>query len=68
MVQWLRSDIYIFEPVFLSEGSNPCVFFFVFFYFVFYLSFSFSGQFELPSTVTNSGGSRRGSEQIISFL
>ena len=31
-------------------------------------SYSFSGQFELPSAVTNSGGSRRGSEQIISVL
>ena len=62
MVEWLSSDVYIFEPVFLSEGSNPCVFIF------FYFSYSFSGQFELPSAVTNSGRSRRGSEQIISFL
>ena len=34
----------------------------------FSFSYSFSGQFELPCAVTNSGGSRRGSEQIISFL
>ena len=63
MVQWLSNDNYTFEPVFLSEGSNPGVFF-IFFYF----SYSFSGRFELPSAVTKSGGSRRGSEQIISFL
>ena len=55
MVQWLSSDINIFEPVFFSEGSNP-EFLFSFFSF----SYSFSGQFELPSAVTNSGGSRRG--------
>ena len=30
------------------------------FFFVFF-SYPFSGQFELPSAVTNSGGSRRGS-------
>ena len=38
------------------------------FYFLFFsFSYSFIGQFELPSAVTNNGGSRRGSEQIISF-
>ena len=63
MVQWWSSNIYIFEPVFFSESSNPWVFIFFFFSF----SYSFSGQFELPSAVTNNGGSRRGSEQIISF-
>ena len=56
MVQWLSSDTCIFEPVFFSEGSNP-EFLFPFFSF----SYSFSGQFELPSAVTNSGGSIRGS-------
>ena len=42
-----------------------------FFFSFFSSSYSFSGQFELPSAVTNSGGSRRGSggsEHVISFL
>ena len=57
MVQWLSSDIYIFEHVFFLRGGVriPEIFFSLFF------SYSFSGQFELPSPVTNSGGSRRGS-------
>ena len=71
MVQWLSSDNYIFEPVFFSEGGvwgggggfESLSFYFLFFSF----SYSFIGQFELPSAVTNNGGSRRGSEQIISF-
>ena len=54
MVQWLSSDIYILEPVFFSEGFESLSFSFLFVY-------SFRGQFELPSAVTNSGGSRRGS-------
>ena len=35
--------------------------------FIYFFSYTFSGQFELPSAVTNSVGSRSGSEQIISF-
>ena len=42
------------EPVFFSEGFESLSFYFLFFY-------SFSGQMELPSAVTNSGRSRRGS-------
>ena len=57
MVQWLSSDINIFESVFFLRGVRIPEFFFSFFS----LSYSFSGQFELPSAVTNSGGSRRGS-------
>ena len=56
MVKWLSSDIYIFEHIFFSEGSNPWGFF--------SFSYSFSGQFELVSAVTNSGGSRRGSGEF----
>ena len=51
--------------------SNLCFFLRVripeFFFSIFFF-FLLSGLFELPSVVTNSGGSRRGSEQIISFL
>ena len=54
------ADINIFGPVFFSEGGGG--FESLSFYFLFFsLSYSFSGQFELPSAVTNSGGSRRGS-------
>ena len=57
-VQWLSSDNYIFELVFFSKGGGGVQipeFFFSF-------SYSFSGQFELPSVVTNSDGPRRGLE------
>ena len=57
VVQWLSSDINIFEPVFFLRVRIPEFFF----SFLFSSSYSFSGQFELPSAVTNSGGSRRGS-------
>ena len=67
MVQWLSSNDYIFQPVFFSEGGGG--FESLSFYFLLIsFSYHFSGQFELPSAVTNSGGPRRGSEQIISFV
>ena len=61
MVQWLSSDIYIFEPVLFSDGGGGGVESLSFSFLFFSFSYSFSGQFELPSAVTNIGGSRRGS-------
>ena len=47
MVQWLSSDIYIFEPVLFSEGFESLSFYFLFVSF----SYSFSGQFEFQTVV-----------------
>ena len=57
MVQWLSSDINIFEPVFFSEGFESLSFYFLFFLFL----TPSVGRLKIPCAVTNIGGSRRGS-------